>query len=368
MQKQTKVLLAIIAAVAILGVAVFYSGGGLQGKIKLSSKGKLQVMVDVETPSEDIVVAGTVDKLVSVFKATASGDEGFEIKKLTVINRYDNVKGDTDNNIKTVRLTYTNSSNATVSKEGVLLNGSVSFSGLNVIVPKNENAKINISADFNTIPGVATSGEMVALSIDGFTARGLQSGAVFPGHVVNGLKYVNWMHVYGSKPTLVLNANSPSGSHSASPNDKVFVFDVVADANGGLVVERVLIKMMSDGSFNTNASIKAILQDETGNIVPITNPAKVKVLDDSNAGVELIIQFELSKGETRTLSLVLDTAALMNNQAVVDDLFLATINYGTSSKGLVTPGGFDWEDSTDTDAKWVGAQKKTNLQGNILKY
>ena len=137
--------------------------------VAVSSGGALTVSVDASTPKENIVVAGTADQAISKFKFSATS-EPFVVTKLAVNNRQSAVTststlGDYDNNVFSVKISYTNSTGATETKTGYLTNGTAEFSGMDFFIGKDDDAVLTVYATLNTIIGGATAAEFVDLNL-----------------------------------------------------------------------------------------------------------------------------------------------------------------------------------------------------------
>lgn len=136
--------------------------------LTVSTGGSLTVAVDPDTAKENIVVAGTSDVAMSKFKFTST-DEAFVIKKLSINNLQAGITsgdlGEYDNNIVSVKLSYTNSAGATETKTGYLTAGTANFSGMDMYVAKDSDALLTVTATLNTIAAGATAAELVALNV-----------------------------------------------------------------------------------------------------------------------------------------------------------------------------------------------------------
>jgi hypothetical protein len=137
--------------------------------LTVSTGGSLTIAVDADTTKENIVVAGTSDTEISKFKFTTT-DEAFIVKKLSINNRQSAVTdattlGDYDNNVVSVKLSYTNSDGATETKTGFLTNGTADFSGMDMFIDKDDDAVLTVSATLNTVAAGATAGEFVDLNL-----------------------------------------------------------------------------------------------------------------------------------------------------------------------------------------------------------
>ncbi|MCK5471817.1 S-layer homology domain-containing protein, partial [Candidatus Gracilibacteria bacterium] len=154
----------------------------------ISTGGSLTIAVDADTSKEDIAVAGTSDVEISKFKFTTT-DEAFIVKKLSINNRQSaaNSIGDYDNNVVSVKLSYTNSSGSIETKTGYLTAGTANFSNMDMFIDKDDDATLTVSATLNTVAAGATSGEYIDLNIafNAFEAVAQGSGETYKGDKVD---------------------------------------------------------------------------------------------------------------------------------------------------------------------------------------
>lgn len=363
MKTKTKVLSSVaLGLLVVLGVSVYTSGSleNLQGRF--GATGGVTLDLASDTPREDIVVAGDTDVEVSKYSLTAT-KEAFIVTDLQVNNM--GTMGDMDNNISVVTLQYEDSSGSTVEENGYLVTGVVTFSGLDLYVPKDDTADLEVFVGLNAISSSgtsATSGEKIQLYVaaTGFTAVGQTTGRTATAFSGSGTTKPNKMHVYETKPTLALASTSPSGSRSVSASDDAFDFTVEADSNEKVVMKNLRILLDSDADFDTTALTAATLK--TGGTTVAT--AKVNFTDDSSAYVLFTFaEEEVTKGSTKTYTLTLDTATLLNEDSGMDDPLSASIDLGSSGSA----GGFKWND-TNSDVTWVGNVSSSTLTGNTLLY
>jgi hypothetical protein len=154
--------------------------------VTVSNGGSLTIAVDSGTAKENIVVAGTADVETGKFKFTTT-DEGFVVKELSINARQSGATtatmGDYDNNISSVKVSYTNSDGDVETKTGYLTNGTANFTGLDFFIEKDEDALLTVSANLNTISGGATAAEFVDLNVafNAFEAVAQSSGETYSG-------------------------------------------------------------------------------------------------------------------------------------------------------------------------------------------
>ncbi len=149
-----------------------------------SDGGSLTVAVEASTAKENIVVAGTADQTISKFKFTAT-DEAYVVKKLAVNNRQGGIAdanlGDNDDNVTSVKISYTNSAGTTETKTGTLTDGTAEFSGMDMFIDADDDAVLTVAASLNIISSGADAGTFVDLNLafDQFEAVAQGSGTTY---------------------------------------------------------------------------------------------------------------------------------------------------------------------------------------------
>jgi len=220
----------------------------------------LSVSVDSDTPLEDIVIAGSSDVEMSAFTFEATG-EAFLITDLSVNNLQDGISasdlGEYDNNINTVTLSYEDDSGAMATASGYLVNGTASFSGLDLYVQKDDTANLTIYADLNNIVpsgNSATAGEFINLNLafNNFKAIGLDSGDYLSEHELNfgDLTYVEgstYLRLDGAQTVSAISGDSANLTIDDGADDNTYklplgsVLCVDADENGSCLAEDTYI-------------------------------------------------------------------------------------------------------------------------------
>lgn len=170
-----------------------------------------------------------------------------------------------DDVISSVSVSYVNANGSIESKTGFFSNGEVTFSGIDMYIPRNQNRVIVVSVDTaNIAANAADSGSQFRVNLTtantaDFEAVGLDSGTTYSGassvvqvcgatsSVCNG----NTMTVRKSGPGLSLSNDSPVGP-GIPGNDEVFIFNVSAGAGGSITMNQFLFKLNASDSANTD--------------------------------------------------------------------------------------------------------------------
>jgi len=370
-----KLIIAVVLLLAVgLGVGYYLSDGELfQGRFGRFMK--LSVSVASDTPAEDIIVAGSEDVEVAKFKFTSTGG-AFAIMELKVLMDTDSdgiadLDGSSDNNISKITLSYENIGGDTETKEGYIASGEALFVGMDLHVPAGGSSYLYVYADLNSIDMGATSGEQFAVGIgEGVAMSGKSSKVAIDSRSVFG----NTMHLHESKPTLELSSSSPSGSRSVSATDEPFIFTVTAHDEEDIYLEELTINMQSDGDFADLPepyefdALEVYLMEGSTEVAS----GAVNVIDSNNAYVTLApgefdSELEITKGTTSEFTLRVDTTTLLDEDSGVDDPLTFSIDYGSASSGVVTPGDFTWSETNET-VQWCGDVDSSYLRSNTVNY
>lgn len=156
--------------------------------VRVTDGGSLTVTTDASTPREDIAVSGSTDVELSVFNFEST-DEAFIVTELALNNLQSSFAassnlGDYDNNVSSLKISYTNSDGEVEEKTASLTSGQAIFTGLDLYVPADEDAELSAMASFNSIASNnATAGEFVRLDIalNDFEAIAQSSGETYDG-------------------------------------------------------------------------------------------------------------------------------------------------------------------------------------------
>ncbi|MBT4936622.1 hypothetical protein HON22_01780, partial [Candidatus Peregrinibacteria bacterium] len=195
-----------------------------------------------------------------------------------------------------------------------------------------------------------------------------------------------WYHVYDvslprgtdtfdSHFNVIFKRANSSGPNNS--NDQVFLDKVV------LYNDKITLRLESLGDFDADVDADFNHEDEVpllanlkenGSVVAsgyITNDSySSSVADASHAlvhfyslvGVNSAI--EVAKGTSKTFAFETNTAALLDEDADVNDSLHIYIDYGNSVNGTVTPGDFWWNDGNFSNERNGGGSSYDLLQRN----
>jgi hypothetical protein len=242
-------------------------------------------------------------------------------------------------------------------------------SGSEIEIPKGSKV-LTLKADLSDYTGL-TEGSTLKFSIgtstvnasdtDYITAKGASSGDTVGSDsiVMDAEKAANAMYLYATKPTVSLNASSPSGVQAPSSNQEVFRFDVTAPNTGfDLNINAIRFSISSnatsvvwDKSYNLYKSTD--LTTSLGSSVSYANATG----SDTTGWVTIYPHSGYTVGNNSTATYVLkaDTSSMDTNPSTYQ---LLTVS--------IEDGDFYWDDGLAVNAN----KKVLNLPvtGNTLKY
>ncbi len=123
--------------------------------------GSLSATTDASQPSSDIILAGTTKQFMNAIKFSALYED-FEVQELTVV--VDDTTNDPDN-LGKIYLEYPTKT-GTGTAEGYLASGSITFTGINFYIARDNSAVLKIYSDVTTISAGADSGDEFSLDFD----------------------------------------------------------------------------------------------------------------------------------------------------------------------------------------------------------
>jgi len=165
------------------------SSSTLYTQVTMSAGGTLAIDVPTNTPSSEIVVAGTSANEFAKLKFTAT-EEAFKIEKLALKNAYSSTAGDYDDNISTLRIKYftdeAQTAEETTTCSAASTTGVYECKAMTMMVPDPDTtgapayALLTIEADLNEVAdSLADEGDAPAFTLSfahDFEANGQSSG------------------------------------------------------------------------------------------------------------------------------------------------------------------------------------------------
>ncbi|MCF7820155.1 MAG: hypothetical protein K9M44_01640, partial [Candidatus Pacebacteria bacterium] len=228
----------------------------------ITSAGTLTASLDAGTPDSSLITMATNDVVMTKIKFAAT-DEDFVVEELQIENAADT---DDDAAYGPVTISYTNSAGQTETANAYFTANEANFSGLDILVPADDDTVVTVMADINTDAGGANNDTTTSLSLDGgddFRAVAQDSGTVDADvSDVTG----NSHYIYESVPTVAFAANTPSGDLIPSANGLLARIDITADANEDITFASSASNYITVQVATSGAAISSlVLKDADGN-------------------------------------------------------------------------------------------------------
>lgn len=314
--------------------------------VTTSAGGSLTVAVSPSTPNEDIVVSGAADQEISKFKFTTT-DEAFLVTKLSINARQSALLtanlGDYDNNVSTLKISYVNSAGATETKSGSLSKGTAQFSGLDMLVGKDDQASLTVYATVSSIDNSqATAGEFIDLNLafNNFEAVAQSTGDTYKADKIDA--------------TVAAGSDLDFGTITwANSTDDIDTGDLVGTTTLG-----------GSASFTIDDGAGAVDQDyPVGTLLCIDDGA-----GGSCSGEDVYVVTSTSAGATElTVTATLVDNAGDGTYADADNVFYALPGSGylTTAKRMVV---YNTVPTLSLDASSPSGARTVNSQDQIMKF
>lgn len=141
-------------------------------------------------------------------------------------------------------------------------------------------------------------------------------------------------------------------------------FDRLYDQSSTSGTRPTVAYLRENGSTVATGYIDVVSVDANGDGVEDATDGSLAVVVFTPSSEE---GFEIGEGTTETFSMVTNTTALLSEDSSQDDPLTIQIDLGSSSNGMITPGGFWWNDGYQT-VRWLGDVDNSTLSGNTVTY
>lgn len=348
---------------------------GLQN-VYVASSGSLTVAVSADTPSEHFVTMGATDVEIGRFKFTAGKEEGVSISELTpslltllttsttgVVGNIRLMDGDT---LVGSAISGMSTANATSTAVYATSTAYATFSGLNLVVPKNSSKTLRIVADITGSPDSFSSSTFFTGLLYGYdssntasiVARGAESGASitsFSGLTGDVMRLVsNKLHPLKANLSVAHASDAPSGATSKG-DDKVvakWVFTNPANVNNQSATIKVLnVKVdtsISAAAAHSDREVK-IYKDSvsSGNLLASTSYVSTYTAGDLGSSSDdtaftdaAFTDLEIPSGSSKTVIVTMDTDDAASNNTLTVGLAVGVTAGGTAASGIVWTDGY----------------------------
>lgn len=317
----------------------------------IAQSGNLTVTVGADTPVAQQLVMGSTDVALATFKLEADAAEEIQVTDITVSSNIGNNATGTIKNLKlyvdgqqvgqTVQFSATSATSTYAN---------ATFSGLNLIIPRNSSKIVTVRGDVTTYNDGAVSGgtHQFALLVntgsgESITAKGVSSGASITGAALDyGTspdvdQVANTMTVYATKISVAWASDTPSGTVLAGQSGQIVAKIVVSNTsnvgNYAATVKLMNFTVSSVGLNNATAVTMKVYKDSvtTSNQVATTSWGANVALSDTAITEANFTDVEVAAGSSRTFVVTMDTQRA--------DTATDSISIG------VAQGGITWSDS-----------------------
>ena len=232
--------------------------------VTLEDVGTLATSLDASSPSGDILLTGSNDNLAAVFRVT-SAYEDFTVKRLTVTEEAaEDINGTSNsnayvNNISRVTLKYP-TAGGQGTKSATMNGNEALFTNLDLYVPADGHSLVQVYVDVpsTTRSTGSTPNEYLSMGLsvdtsadDQFEAIGGGSGSTLDDDDVSAVATAARHVIKETKPTISVNAQSPSGVKTPGTIE-VFRFNVAAAAGEDVVVKEILFTVSATDNASSN--------------------------------------------------------------------------------------------------------------------
>ncbi len=328
------------------GNVVTVTPSGTGQTMTVQASGILTTTISSSSPDKQILVSGDQMQSVAVYKFAADDVEDIEIDDVTV----------TDvgaGNVATTLYLYSSSradggstadpvATASMGNTGTAGEARFDIADNTVVIPSDGNVTLTVKVDVAPVDGTTvTNGSTLQADIAAtadVTATGRSSGATINASatITTAATHV----AYASKPTVSLNASSPSGSLVPSVNSLLAIFNITADSADDISFENgdansLTVEVSASCSTGT-ADELFTLKDASGNA--LATPALVDIC--SSPSVQFLFEdkdLTVSKGQTSKVYVYADTSEMTTNgdsvQLWLDDSTVTNIDWGVGGVG-----------------------------------
>jgi len=329
--------------------------------ITVNSSGTITAVQDADTPASANIIAGSSDVVISKIKFTAN-DENFTINKLRV-----KIGNSTyARSVDLVKISYPGG-----SMSGSLSGGYVDFTGLNWLVEKDTSEVLTISADLNTFPLGAQTGDEIKLGVafdTGFEAVGDSATVKTEIDGATGDIWGNPMYVRKTVPTVSLASDSASGSFVPGWTE-AGTFTFTADPAEDVKLDTIKFTLETNGStWKADLNANDFRLYDTNNLNDnLLDNTGVTATYSTSTGVLTVTwgasyRPTIAKGGSKSYLLKIDTLSSGGNSYAID----AGLSQGVDAYLRVY---IDTDSSTGTTGNlvWYEGGETTAINGYLIK-
>ncbi len=371
----------------LTGSSITLTDGNTADTIEVGvvANGTLTTALGSDSPDSTIIIGGSSDVEVGVFRFTAA-TESFIVDTVNITN------AGADEAADSVSVSYEDEDGQTKTSSSVFSSGVATFEGLDMFVPVDGTADLTVTVDTSTVSASgAASGDTLVIGIDADTTSytGVSSGTTTVDSGTD--QTADTFELRKTKPTLSRASGSPSGS--AIPGlDEVLRLNIAADSHGYVTLDELTFKMTStdnngeaDPDWNQCDASPALAAADFSfyNYDDLSDDLDVDgdwtFLDSTGAScgadevvtyivMDLTTSVEIAAGATETYSLYVDTTGASSSDDDTVRFDIPRDSEVSTNAGTDPDGSIIWDDDTqgtDVDGTYV---KSLPLTGGTLVY
>ena len=290
----------------------------------IAAAGSLSVTLDGDSPNATQIVLGSTDLTLGKFKLASTASEDISITDLIVSVQVSSAATGT---LKNLKLFVDGAQVGQTSNFGTGFTttyANVSFSGLNLTVPKNNNKIVTVKADITSYDDGGTSGGTAKVTLAAntgsgtraITATGASSGtSVTAPSNTEGTVAADTMTSYRTKISVAFADDSPSGSAVGGDDAIVAKIRITNSANVGnydAVIESLNLALSQTGisaAAGSSRELKIYKDSVTvANLLVNTNfGTPSRNIEDSNITTAGMTDVSIAAGASKTFIVTLDT-------------------------------------------------------------
>jgi len=299
------------------------AAGGFGQVMTVTGAGTLTETLGAASPLAQILVSGAQKQAVAVFKLAANNVENLDLDDIMITDA-----GTFTNPVADAWYLYSSKRDdggSTADPVAIAAGGALPtfiLADNTVVIPANGSVTLTVKADIAPVDGVTVlNGDQVQATLNAAIdthVTGKASGAQTtgntpaPGFPLNATTHV----AYASKPTITLNASSPTSPLVPNANSLLAIFNIAADAAEDIsftstgAANQLIITLAANctgGGADTN--VKALLKDEGGLTLSTAAEADDACRPGSRTFSTWTNDLIIAKGTTKKVYLYGDTSA-----------------------------------------------------------
>ncbi len=324
----------VTATGADTGQTITLTPSGAGQTMTVVAGGTLTLTVDSSSPEASLLIAGTLQQTLAVFRLAADNVEDLDLDNITLT-----VTGGND-----VGTYYFYHGDTLIQTAETGTSPRVDFADGTVTILANGNVKITVKGDLKAATEI-TNGDTVRVAIAAsgdVDTTGLASGSAVDSTVTN--QDAKTHKVFESRPFFAVNSLSPAGNFVPAANSVVAIFDITADA-----AEDITFENADGNTLTVNISATIQTSDGAADTFTLIDKSTGVTLDTASAAIESAtsVTFDFTNnsltvpaGQKRSVEIQVDTAEMTSStsskdsiQLWLDDASATNVDWGIDGTG-----------------------------------